>query len=74
MEYSKMVKPGVDPTIQDNELQAIMTANTRSGTAWKQTAYNNPDSPNKGLSKIAMAGVRNRAGTGTEDLFRFRKR
>jgi hypothetical protein len=52
MEYSKFIRAGVGPTIQDYELQAIMTANTPSGTTWKQIAYNNPDSPNQGLSKI----------------------
>ena len=52
MDYSKSFKAGVSPTIQDYELQAIMTANTPAGTTWKQIAYNNPDSPNKGLSKM----------------------
>ena len=52
MDYSKIVKAGVNATIQDYELQAIMTANTPPGTAWKEITYNNPDSPNKGLSKI----------------------
>ncbi len=52
MEYSKIIKAGVNPTIQDYELQAIMTANTPPGTSWKEIMYNNPDSPNKGLSKI----------------------
>jgi hypothetical protein len=52
MEYSKIITAGVNPTIQDYELQAIMTANTPSGTTWKEIAYNNPDSPNKGLSKF----------------------
>ena len=52
MEYSKIIKPGVTATIQDYELQAIMSANTPNGTTWKQIAYNNPDSPNKGLSKL----------------------
>jgi hypothetical protein len=52
MEYSKIIKTGVGPTIQDYELQAIMTANTPAGTTWKQIAYNNPDSPNTGLSKL----------------------
>jgi hypothetical protein len=51
MDYSKIIKAGVTPTIQEYELQAIMTANTPAGTTWKQIAYN-PDSPNKGLSKI----------------------
>jgi hypothetical protein len=52
MEYSKITKPGVTATIQDYELQAIMNANTPNGTTWKQIAYNNPDSPSKGLSKL----------------------
>lgn len=52
MEYSKIIKGGVNPLIQDYELQAIMTANTPPGTTWKEIMYNNPDSPNKGLSKI----------------------
>jgi hypothetical protein len=52
MEYSKIIKPGVEPTVQDYELQAIMTANTLAGTTWNQIAYNNPDSSNKGLNKF----------------------
>jgi hypothetical protein len=52
MDYSKIIKAGVNPTIQDYELQAIMNANMLAGTSWKQIAYNNPDSPNKGLSKF----------------------
>jgi hypothetical protein len=52
MEYSKIVKGGIDAVIQDYELQAIMAANTPPGTTWKEIMYNNPDSPNKGLGKI----------------------
>jgi hypothetical protein len=52
IDYSKSFKPGSTPTIQDYELQAIITANTPVGTEWKQIAYNNPNSPNKGFSKI----------------------
>lgn len=52
MEYSKTAKTG-DMSIKDYELQAIMTANTPASTSWKQIAYNNPDSPNKGLAKLA---------------------
>jgi hypothetical protein len=52
MEYSKSIKAGVSATIQDYELQAIMTANTPAGTTWKPIPYNNPGSPNKGLSKF----------------------
>jgi len=46
------MKAGVNATIQDYELQAIMTANTPPGTTWKEITYNKPDSPNKDLSKI----------------------
>jgi hypothetical protein len=55
MEYSKIIKTGVGPTIQDYELQAIMNANTLAGTTWKQIAYNNPDSANKGVNKLVEA-------------------
>jgi len=60
MEYSKVIKAGVNATIQDYELQAIMAANTPAGATWKEVMYNNPDSPNKGLSKTLegyFAGV-----------------
>jgi transposase-like protein len=52
MEYSKVIKAGVNATIQDYELQAIMAANTPPGASWKQIIYNNPDSLNKGTGKI----------------------
>jgi hypothetical protein len=52
MEYSKIVTAGANAVTQDYELQAIMTANTAPGTTWKEITYNNPDSPNKGLSKF----------------------
>jgi hypothetical protein len=52
MEYSKIAKAGVSAVIQDYKLQAIMTANTAPGTTWKEITYDNPDSPNKGLTKI----------------------
>ena len=53
MEYSKIITAGVNAVIQDYELQAIMTANTAPGITWKEIMYNNPESPNKGLGKIA---------------------
>ena len=53
MGYSKTIKAGVTATIQDYELHAIMAANTPPAATWNETMYNNPDSPNKGLSKIA---------------------
>lgn len=52
MEYSKIIKGGVNAVIQDYEVQAIMTANTPPGTTWKEIMYDNPDSPSKGLNKI----------------------
>jgi len=56
MDFQKLSAAGVSPVIQDYELQAIITANTPPGTTWKQVAYNNPDSPNKGVSK-ALEGM-----------------
>jgi hypothetical protein len=48
MEYSKIIKTGVGPRIQDYELQAIMNANMPAGTTWKQIAYHNPILPTQG--------------------------
>lgn len=48
MDYSKL---GPDIMIKDYEVQAIMTANTATGMTWAPMAYDNPDSPNKGLAK-----------------------
>jgi hypothetical protein len=48
MDYSKM---GPSPLIKEYELQAILTANTPGGTTWVQMAYDNPESPNKGIAK-----------------------
>src|SRR5690348_14839083 len=42
MDYSKLAN-GQSPLIKDYELQAIMTANTSAGLAWKQILYDNPD-------------------------------
>jgi hypothetical protein len=52
MDYQKL---GASPQIKDYEMEAIMNANTPAGTTWKQIAYNNPDSPNKGVSKAVEA-------------------
>jgi len=52
MDYSKIVKAGVNPVIQDYEVDEIIAAKTPLATTWKEIMYNNPDSPNKGLSKI----------------------
>jgi hypothetical protein len=57
MDYQKILTTGVNPTIRDYELQAIMTANTPAGMSWTPMAYDNPDSPNKGLAKAVEAFV-----------------
>jgi hypothetical protein len=57
MDYQKIATAGGDPTIQDYELEAIMKANTPVGNNWEPLAYDNPDSPNKGLAKAAEAFV-----------------
>jgi hypothetical protein len=53
MDYQKIVKAGGKPQVEDYELQAIASANTPSGMTWQRVAYDNPDSPNKGLAKAA---------------------
>ncbi len=53
MDFQKLSAAGVSPVIQDYELQAVAAANTPAGMAWNRTAYDNPDSPNKGLTKTA---------------------
>ena len=62
MDYQKILTAGVDPVIKDYELQAIMAANTPAGMTWKQIAYNNPDSPNKGVAKLAEGFLGNATG------------
>ena len=62
MDFQKLSAAGVWPMIQDYELQAIATANTPAGMSWKQVAYNNPDSPNKGISKVFEGFVMGAAG------------
>ena len=52
MDFQKF---GSDVQIKDYELEAIMKANTPAGMTWAPIAYDNPDSPNKGLTK-AMEG------------------
>jgi hypothetical protein len=51
MDYQKILTTKVNPTIQDYELQAIMKANTPAGMTWAPMAYDNPNSPNKGMAK-----------------------
>ena len=50
-------KYGPDIQIKDYELEAIMKANTPAGMTWAPMAYDNPDSPNKGLAKAVESFV-----------------
>ncbi len=52
MDFQKL---GPEIQIKDYELDAIIKANTPAGMSWAPMAYDNPDSPNKGLTK-AMEG------------------
>lgn len=52
MDYSKR---GPDIAIKDYEVEAIMAANTPTGTKWAVIAYDNPDLPNKGLNRLSQA-------------------
>ncbi|MEY2479333.1 MAG: hypothetical protein QOI04_260 [Verrucomicrobiota bacterium] len=54
MDFQKL---GPDITIKDYELQAIASANTPAGMSWSKMAYDNPDSPNKGVAKALEAFV-----------------
>jgi hypothetical protein len=55
MDYSKIPAAGTSLAIKDYELQAIMTANTPTGTMWKQIAFKNPDTPDKVVNKAVEA-------------------
>jgi hypothetical protein len=61
-DFQKIPSPGVSPAILDYDLQAIASANTPPGMTWKQVAYDNPDSPNKGLSKAFEGMILGMAG------------
>lgn len=54
MDFQKL---GPDIQIKDYELDAIMKANTPAGMSWTPMAYDNPDSPNKGLAKTMESFV-----------------
>lgn len=61
MDFSKLAN-GQNTRIQDYELQAITSANTPAGMAWEKVIYDNPNSPNKGLAKLAEGFVGAAAG------------
>ena len=54
MDYQKIAMTGVNPKIQDFELQAIISANTPTGMTWKKIMYNNPDLPGNAFQKFAQ--------------------
>lgn len=56
MTYQKLSAKDVNPRIQDFELEAILKSNTPPGMNWKPIAYDNPQSPNRGLTK-AIEGI-----------------
>ena len=53
MDFQKTSTAVSGIVLREDELQAIATANTPAGMTWKQVLYDNPDSPNKGLAKLA---------------------
>jgi hypothetical protein len=61
IDFSKLPN-GQSVQIQDNELEAIKTVNTPLAMTWKQILYNNPDSPNGGLSKLTEAALADMRG------------
>ena len=62
MDFQKMSGAGISPVIQAYELQAITTANTPAGMSWNPIAYDNPDSPNKGIGKALEGFIMGAAG------------
>jgi hypothetical protein len=56
MDFQKTSAAVSGIVIRDDELQAIANANMPAGTTWKPIAYDNPDSPNKGIAK-ALEGM-----------------
>jgi hypothetical protein len=62
MDFQKLSGAASGITIQDYELEAIAAANTPAGMTWKQALYDNPDSPNKGVAKLAEGFIAGAAG------------
>jgi len=48
--------------IREDELQAIASANMPAGMTWKPIAYDNPNSPNKGIAKAFEGLIAGAAG------------
>jgi hypothetical protein len=62
MDFQKTSAATTGVVIRDDELQAIATANTPAGMTWKQSMYNNPDSPSKGIGKLFEGFIMNAVG------------
>jgi hypothetical protein len=62
MDFQKTSAAVSGIVIRDDELQAIASANTLAGMTWKQIAYDNPDSPNKGVAKAFEGMIFGMAG------------
>ena len=53
IEYQKSMKAGGQLQIQVYEVEAILKGECPQGTTWKPVIYNNQNSPNRGLAKVA---------------------
>lgn len=62
MDFQKTSGAPTGIVIRDDELQAIASANTPAGMSWNKMLYDNPDSPNKGLAKLAEGFIGGAAG------------
>jgi hypothetical protein len=62
MDFQKTSAAPAGIVIRDDELQAIASANTPAGMTWKSIMYDNPDSPNKGISKMFEGFIMGAAG------------
>jgi hypothetical protein len=62
MDFQKTSAAASGIVIRDDELQAIASANTPAGMTWKPIMYDNPDSPNKGISKVFEGFIMGAAG------------
>jgi hypothetical protein len=62
MDFQKTSAAVSGIVIRDDELEAIAIANTPAGMTWKPIMYDNPDSPNKGISKVLEGFIMGAAG------------
>lgn len=62
MDFQKTSAAVSGIVIREDELQAIMTANTLERTSWKQIPYRNPDLPSGALNRFSQAIAGNLTG------------